>query len=38
MSVITEILDRLRQSRSLAKKRDTGARIERLAEHVVELD
>ena len=39
MSVITDILDRLSGVEVVKEKlRDTGARIERLAQRVVELD
>ena len=39
MSVITEILDRLSGVEVVKEKlRDTGIRIERLAERVIELD
>jgi benzoyl-CoA reductase/2-hydroxyglutaryl-CoA dehydratase subunit BcrC/BadD/HgdB len=39
MSVITEILDRLSGVEVVKEKlRDTGVRIERLAERVIELD
>jgi hypothetical protein len=38
MSVITEILDRLSGVEVVRKLRDTGARIEKLAERVIELD
>ena len=39
MSVITEILDRLSDVEVVKEKlRDTGVRIERLAQSVVELD
>ena len=39
MSVITEILDRLSGVEVMKERlRDTGARVERLAERVVEMD
>lgn len=39
MSVISEILDRLSGVEVVKEKlRDTGVRIERLAQHVVDLD